>query len=184
VISVLKQRAQVQDGPPNLWTAETMFDVAVLVSDAVRDIERRDAPFLESGPVKFNASFILGGQLKGEPPRLFRIYAEGNFIEAGTDTSFLQTGEAKYGKPILDRVITPATALSEATKCILVSFDSTMRSNLSVGMPIDLVCYERDSLEVRMRRRFEQSDPYFTVLSAAWRDGVRKVFRELPDIAW
>jgi putative proteasome-type protease len=183
VISVLKQRAQVQDGPPNLWTAETMFDVAVLVSDAVRDIERRDAPFLENGPVKFNASFILGGQLKGEPPRLFRIYAEGNFIEAGTDTSFLQTGEAKYGKPILDRVITPATALSEATKCILVSFDSTMRSNLSVGMPIDLVCYERDSLEVRMRRRFEQSDPYFTVLSAAWRDGVRKVFRELPDFA-
>jgi putative proteasome-type protease len=184
VISVLKQRGQIKGGPPNLWTALTMFDVAVLVSDAVRDIERRDAPFLESGPVKFNASFIVGGQLKGEPPRLFRIYAEGNFIEAGTDTSFLQTGEAKYGKPILDRVITPATALSEATKCILVSFDSTMRSNLSVGMPIDLLCYERDSLAVRMRRRFEQSDPYFTALSGAWKDGVRRVFRELPDFAW
>lgn len=184
VISVLKQRGQIKDGPPNLWTAKTMFDMAVLVSDAVRDIERRDAPFLESGPIKFNASFIVGGQLKGEPPRLFRIYAEGNFIEAGTDTSFLQTGEAKYGKPILDRVITPATALDEATKCVLVSFDSTMRSNLSVGMPIDLVCYERDSLAIRMRRRFEQSDPYFTALSAAWRDGVRKVFRELPDFAW
>lgn len=184
VISVLKQRGEVKDGPPNLWTARTMFDVAVLVSDAVRDIERRDGPSLESGPVAFNASFILGGQLTGEPPRLFRIYAEGNFIEAGTDTPFLQTGEAKYGKPILDRVITPATALAEATKCILVSFDSTMRSNLSVGMPIDLVCYERDSLEVRMRRRFEKSDPYFTALSAAWRDGVRKVFRELPDFEW
>ena len=184
VISVLKQRGEISDGPPNLWTARTMFDVAVLVSDAVRDIERRDAPFLESGPVAFNASFILGGQLRGEPPRLFRIYAEGNFIEAGTDTPFLQTGEAKYGKPILDRVITPATALAEATKCILVSFDSTMRSNLSVGMPIDLVCYERDSLEVRMRRRFVQSDPYFTALSAAWRDGVRKVFRELPHFEW
>ena len=184
VISVLKQRGEVKDGPPNLWTARTMFDVAVLVSDAVRDIERRDGPFMESGPVAFNASFILGGQLTGEPPRLFRIYAEGNFIEAGTDTPFLQTGEAKYGKPILDRVITPATALAEATKCILVSFDSTMRSNLSVGMPIDLVCYERDSLEVRMRRRFERSDPYFTALSASWRDGVRKVFRELPDFEW
>jgi putative proteasome-type protease len=184
VISVLKQRGEVKDGPPNVWTARTMFDVAVLVSDAVRDIERRDAPFLESGPIAFNASFILGGQLPGEPPRLFRIYAEGNFIEAGTDTPFLQTGEAKYGKPILDRVITPATALAEATKCILVSFDSTMRSNLSVGMPIDLVCYERDKLEVRMRRRFEQSDPYFTALSASWRDGVRKVFRELPDFEW
>jgi putative proteasome-type protease len=184
VISVLKQRGDIKDGTPNLWNARTMFDVAVIVSDAVREIERRDAPYLENGAVSFNASFIVGGQLKGEPPRLFRIYAEGNFIEAGADTPFLQTGEAKYGKPILDRVITPATALSDATKSVLVSFDSTMRSNLSVGMPIDLVCYERDSLEVRMRRRFERSDPYFTALSAAWREGVRQVFRELPDFAW
>ena len=107
----------------------------------------------------FNASFIVGGQVKGEPARLFRIYAEGNFIEAGHDTSFLQTGETKYGKPIIDRVITPDTSLTEAAKCVLVSFDSTMRSNLSVGMPIDLICYERDSLMVRMRRRFDQGDP-------------------------
>jgi putative proteasome-type protease len=184
VISLLKQRSEVTDGPPNLWTVRTMFDVAVLVSDAVRDIERRDAPFLEGGPVSFNASFIVGGQLKGEPPRLFRTYAEGNFIEAGDETQFLQTGEAKYGKPIVDRVITPATTLADATKCILVSFDSTMRSNLSVGMPIDLVCYERDSLEVRMRRRFKEGDAYFTALSADWSDGVRKVFRELPELEW
>ena len=184
VISVLKQRGEVTDGTPTLWNVRTMFDVAMLVSDAVRDVERRDAPFLESGPVPFNASFIVGGQLKGEPPRLFRVYAEGNFIEAGADTPFLQTGEAKYGKPILDRVITPATELADATKCILVSFDSTMRSNLSVGMPIDLVCYERDSLELRMRRRFEQSDTYFTTLSAEWSEGVRKVFRDLPDLEW
>jgi len=184
VISVLRQRAEVAGGPINLWTACTMFDVAIVVSDAMRDIERRDAPFLESGPISFSASFIVGGQIKGEPPRLFRIYAEGNFIEAGADTPFLQTGEAKYGKPIIDRVITPVTTLDDATKCILVSFDSTMRSNLSVGMPIDLVCYERDSLEVRMRRRFEQSDAYFTALSDEWSEGVRKVFRELPDLAW
>jgi putative proteasome-type protease len=184
VISVLKQRGDVTDGPPNLWTARTMFDVAGLVSDAVRDIERRDAPFLESGPIAFNASFIVGGQLKGEPPRLFRIYAEGNFIEAGDQTPFLQTGEAKYGKPIIDRVIAPTTTLADATKCILVSFDSTMRSNLSVGMPIDLVCYERDSLEIRMRRRFEQGDAYFRALSADWSEGVRKVFRELPELEW
>jgi len=184
VISVLKQRGDVTDGPPNLWTARTMFDVAGLVSDAVRDIERRDAPFLESGPIAFNASFIVGGQLKGEPPRLFRIYAEGNFIEAGDQTPFLQTGEAKYVKPIIDRVIAPTTTLADATKCILVSFDSTMRSNLSVGMPIDLVCYERDSLEIRMRRRFEQGDAYFRALSADWSEGVRKVFRELPELEW
>ena len=184
VISVLKQRSDVTNGPPNLWTARTMFDVVGLVSDAVRDIERRDAPFLESGPISFNASFIVGGQLKGEPPRLFRIYAEGNFIEAGDDTPFLQTGEAKYGKPIIDRVLAPTTTLADATKCILVSFDSTMRSNLSVGMPIDLVCYERDSLEIRKRRRFNEGDAYFAALRADWSEGVRKVFRELPKLEW
>jgi putative proteasome-type protease len=184
VISLLKQRGDAKEGPPNLWTARTMFDVVVLVSDAVRDVERRDAPFLDDGPISFNASFIVGGQLKGEPPRLFRTYAEGNFIEAGDDTPFLQTGEAKYGKPIVDRVITPTTALTDATKCILVSFDSTMRSNLSVGMPIDLVCYERDSLEIRQRRRFNEGDPYFTALSADWSEGVRQVFRELPELEW
>ena len=184
VISVLKQRSEVTDGPPNLWTACTMFDVVVLVSDAMRDIERRDAPFLESGPISFNASFIVGGQLKGEPPRLFRIYAEGNFIEAGDDTPFLQTGEAKYGKPIIDRVIRPRTDLPDATKCVLVSFDSTMRSNLSVGMPIDLICYERDSLQVTMRRRFEQHDEYFTSLSNAWSEGTRQVFAQLPELHW
>jgi putative proteasome-type protease len=184
VITVLKQRSEATDGKPNLWSARTMFDVAVLVSDAVRDIERRDAPFLEGGPIAFNASFIIGGQIKGEPPRLFRVYAEGNFIEAGADTPFLQTGEAKYGKPIIDRVLSPTTTLADATKCILVSFDSTMRSNLSVGMPIDLVCYERDSFAIRMRRRFDQGDAYFAKLSAEWRDGVRKVFRELPVLEW
>lgn len=184
VINVLKQRGDVDDGTPNLWTARTMFDATMLVSDAVRDIERRDAPFLEGGPIAFNASFIVGGQIGGEPPRLFRVYAEGNFIEAGEDTPFLQTGEAKYGKPIIDRVISPTTTLADATKCVLVSFDSTMRSNLSVGMPIDLVCYERDSLEIRMRRRFDQGDEYFAALSADWRAGVRKVFRELPELAW
>lgn len=184
VINVLKQRGDVTDGMRTLWTARTMFDVAVLVSDAVRDVERRDAPFLEGGPIAFNASFIIGGQIQGEPPRLFRVYAEGNFIEAGSDTPFLQTGEAKYGKPIIDRVISPATSLADATKCILVSFDSTMRSNLSVGMPIDMICYERDSLAIRMRRRFAQGDAYFTALSAEWREGVRKVFRQLPDLEW
>jgi putative proteasome-type protease len=184
VISLLKQRSDVTDGPPNLWTARTMFDVVVLISDAVRDIERRDAPFLEGGAIAFNASFIVGGQIKGEPPRLFRIYSEGNFIEAGDDTPFLQTGEAKYGKPIIDRVLTPTTTLADATKCILVSFDSTMRSNLSVGMPIDLVCYERDSLEIRMQRRFNEGDAYFSALSADWSEGVRNVFRELPELEW
>jgi putative proteasome-type protease len=151
------------------------------VSDAVRDVERRDAPYLaKNGP--FNASFIIGGQIRGEPMRLFRTFAENNFIEAGTDTTFFQTGEAKYGKPIIDRVIVPATPLSDAMKCVLVSFDSTMRSNLSVGMPIDIVAYQRDSFQLVARHRFESGDPYFTALSDQWRDGVRTVFRQLPDV--
>src|SRR6202034_3100959 len=111
--------AQVKDGPPNLLTARTMFDVARVVSDAMRAIEQRDKAHLEKSDLSFNASFILGGQIRGEPMRLFRIYAEGNFIEAGADTPFLQTGEAKYGKPIIDRVITPATSLTDASKCVL-----------------------------------------------------------------
>jgi putative proteasome-type protease len=182
VVSVLRQRAKSEDAAPNLWTARTMFDVAMVVSDGVREVERRDGKYLEASGIPFNASFIIGGQIKGEPMRLFRTFAEGNFIEAGTDTPFFQTGEAKYGKPIIDRVITPSTSLADTMKCVLVSFDSTMRSNLSVGMPIDLLCYDRDSLKVGLQRRFEQGDPYFSALGSEWAVGVREVFRKLPAL--
>jgi putative proteasome-type protease len=184
VISTLKQRATSKGDAPNLWTARTMFDFVTLVSDTIRDIERRDRAHLEQSGVKFDASFIIGGQIKGEAPRLFRTYAEGNFVEAGAETQFFQTGEAKYGKPIIDRVIKPDTSLSDATKCALVSFDSTMRSNLSVGMPIDLVQYETDSLKLARRRRFNEGDPEFAGLSKDWSEGVRTVFRGLPDVKW
>jgi len=183
VIGVLNQRCAGEDAG-GLWGAQTMFDVAMLVADAMRDIERRDGEYLERSELSFNASFIVGGQLSGEPPRLFRIYAEGNFIEAGIDTPFFQTGETKYGKPIIDRVISRQTPMADATKCVLVSFDSTMRSNLSVGMPIDLLCYDRDSLEVSKRRRFDHGDAYFTALSREWGEGTRKVFRHLPELLW
>lgn len=184
VISVLTQRCADGDAATNLFGARTMFDVVRLVTDAMREIEDRDSDYLEANNVRFNASFIVGGQIDGEPMRLFRTYAEGNFIEAGDDTNFFQTGETKYGKPILDRVLTQHTPLADATKCVLVSFDSTMRSNLSVGMPIDLLCYEQDTLEVRFRRRFEEGDPYFTMLSHEWSDGTRQVFRDLPELLW
>jgi putative proteasome-type protease len=160
---MLRRRAAAN--PPHLYTVTSMFDVANLVADAMRGLERRDGPHLESGGLSFNASFILGGQVAGEEMRLFRIYAEGNFIEAGTDTSFLQTGEAKYGKPILDLAVTPSATLEDATKCVLVSYDSTMLSNLSVGMPIDLLCYSKDSLKVTMKRRFDSGDAYFESLN-------------------
>lgn len=184
IVSTLRQRCA--DGPAttNILGAQTMFDVTTLVADAMRDIELRDKEHLEGKKVGFNASFIVGGQLAGESMRLFRIYAEGNFIEAGIDTPFFQTGETKYGKPILDRVLTRDTSLSDATKCVLVSFDSTMRSNLSVGMPIDLICYERDSLAVTRRRRFDDGDPYFTAVQEAWGEGTRKVFGQVPELRW
>jgi putative proteasome-type protease len=184
VIGVLTQRCADGDSTGNLYGARTMFDAARLIADAMRDIEKRDGEYLEENSIRFNASFIVGGQIGGEPIRLFRIYAEGNFIEAGTDTPFFQTGETKYGKPILDRVLTQHTPLADAAKCVLVSFDSTMRSNLSVGMPIDLICYEQDSLEVQWRRRFEEDDPYFMALSNNWGVGVRQVFRQLPELSW
>jgi putative proteasome-type protease len=183
VISVLKQRGEsTQQAVASVWSARTMFDVAVIVSDAVREVERRDGKYLAGSATPFNASFIIGGQIRGESHRLFRTFAEGNFIEAGADTSFFQTGEAKYGKPILDPVITPMTTLADAMKCVLVSFDSTMRSNLSVGMPIDSLCIERDSLRTSARRRFEVGDAYFTALSKDWREGIRAVFKRLPDV--
>jgi putative proteasome-type protease len=183
VISLLKQRG-ASDGVPNLWSAVSMFDAAMLVSDAMRDVDRRDGQHLTENDIGFNASFILGGQIKDEAPRLFRIYAEGNFIEASVETPYLQTGETKYGKPVIDRVITRSTSLNDAAKCVLVSFDSTMRSNLSVGMPIDLICYEKDSLEVRMRRRFDEEDAYFGALSKQWSEGLRQVFSRLPNLDW
>ena len=183
VISLLKQRG-AKEGVANLWRAESMFDAAMLVSDAMRDVDRRDGEHLAESDSGFNASFILGGQIAGEPPRLFRIYAEGNFIEASLETPYFQTGETKYGKPIIDRVITRTTSLNDAAKCVLVSFDSTMRSNLSVGMPIDLICYEPDSLVVRMRRRFDEKDGYFSALSKQWSEGTRQVFSRLPNLDW
>lgn len=182
VISLLHKRAAAE--PPHIWSVGSMFDVANLVADAMRDIERRDGPFLETGGLKFNASFILGGQIAGEDIRLFRLYAEGNFIEAGSETPFLQTGEAKYGKPILDLAVTASATLEDATKCVLVSFDSTILSNLSVGMPIDLLCYSRDSLQVTMKRRFDNGDAYFETLKQQWIAGTRRIFHELPALEW
>ena len=183
VISVLKQR-NAKDDVPNLWSAESMFDAAMLVSDAMRDVDRRDGQHLAASAISFNASFIMGGQITGEPPRLFRIYTQGNFIEACLETPYFQTGETKYGKPIIDRVITRSTSLNDAAKCVLVSFDSTMRSNLSVGMPIDMICYQSDNLEVRMRRRFDNGDAYFSELGKQMTEGIRQVFSRLPNLDW
>jgi len=140
-MNLLEHRATQAQEQAGIYTATSMFEVATLVGDALREIRKRDEPYLRSSGIDPSGSFIVGGQISGEPPRLFLVYSEGNFIESNPDTPWLQTGEIKFGKPILDRIIRYDTTLAEATKCALVSLDSTMRSNLSVGPPIDLLLY-------------------------------------------
>ena len=183
-LSLLEQRARGGDNGPHLWNAASMFDVARLIGDALREVKTRDGPYLQQNNIDSHANFIVGGQLRGEPPRLFEVYSEGNFIEATPDTCYFQIGESKYGKPVIDRVVTRSTGLLEATKCTIVSFDSTMRSNISVGLPIDLVIYQTDALAIKLQRRIDESDPYFQMIHNQWGEGLRRVFAQLPNPDW
>jgi putative proteasome-type protease len=184
VLSTLEQRIRSGDNARNLMNAESMFDIARLLGDALREVKTRDGPYLQQNNIDAGATFLVGGQVRGEPPRLFQVYGEGNFIEATPETPYFQIGESKYGKPVIDRVVTRATALSAASKCVLVSFDSTMRSNISVGLPIDMLVYEADSFEIKVKRRVDESDPYFRMVHDRWGEGLRRVFAELPDPDW
>ena len=183
-INTLEQRARSADGQLHLWNAESMFEIARLLGDALREVKERDGPYMMQNNIDAHANFLVGGQIRGEPPRLFDVYSEGNFIEATPETCYFQIGESKYGKPVLDRVVTRESSLLEATKCTLVSFDSTMRSNISVGLPIDLLVYEADSLAVRLQRRIDETDFYFQMVHKEWGEGLRRVFTQLPDPDW
>lgn len=178
------EQAIRRNSEPNLMSVFSMYEVAELVGAALREVRHRDGPFLMENNVDGGANFIVGGQIAGEQQRLFMVYSEGNFIEATPETPYFQIGEVKYGKPIIDRVITPGTCINDAVKCVLVSFDSTMRSNLSVGMPIDLACYNRDSLRLGNVRRFDELDPYMLSLRQSWGEGVRRAFAQLPNLEW
>lgn len=183
-LSILEQRARAGDGELNLWNATSMFDIARLIGDALREVKTRDGPYLQQNNIDSHANFIVGGQVRGEPHRLFEVYSEGNFIEATPDTCYFQIGESKYGKPVIDRVVNRTTGLLEATKCTIVSFDSTMRSNISVGLPIDLVVYETDALRIKLQKRIEESNPYFQMIHTQWGEGLRTVFAQLPNPDW
>ncbi len=184
VINILDRHTRLPEDAPSIWNVESMYDAAELVGDALREMHRRDAPFLAQSHIETNTNLVVGGQIRGEAPRLFHVYAQGNFIEATDDTPYFQLGESKYGKPILDRVISLATPQKEAAKCVLISFDSTMKSNISVGLPIDILWYPRDTLRVGMQQRIREGDPYFTMLRSRWGGGLRRVFSELPDPDW
>lgn len=182
---ITRLHKQIADGvEPNLHTVSNMFDAARVVGEALRAVHHEDAEHLKKHAADFNQSIILGGQIKGEAPRLFNIYAAGNFIEAVAETPYFQIGEIKYGKPILDRVIGNRSDLDEAAKCTLISFDSTIRSNLSVGMPIDMFIYRTDSFTIDCKIKITDSDPYFNQLRRGWSDGIKRVFGELPSPDW
>jgi putative proteasome-type protease len=183
-LTLFEQQTKRGEGAANVWSAPSMFDVATLLGDCLREVKRRDAAYLTQNNIDANANFVVGGQVKGERQRLFMLYQEGNFIEATPETPFFQVGETKYGKPIIDRVVKRSTSVIDATKCVLISFDSTMRSNVSVGLPIDLLTYARDSLRVQIQRRIGETDPYFTMIHHQWGEGLRRVFAQLPDPYW
>jgi putative proteasome-type protease len=178
------EQAIRRNAEPNLMSVGSMYEVAELIGLALREVRQRDAAFLLENNVDFSANFIVGGQIGGESQRLFMVYSEGNFIEATLETPYFQIGEVKYGKPIIDRVISAETCMEDAIKCVLVSFDSTMRSNLSVGMPIDMACYQRDSLQPSRTYRFIEQDNYMMSLRKSWGEGVRKAFAQLPNFEW
>lgn len=183
-ISLLEARAKHPERGPSVWDATSVYDIAGILGECLREVRSRDAAYLQENNVDTSASFILGGQVAGEPMRLFMVYAAGNFIEATHETPYFQIGETKYGKPVIDRIVTPETRLVDATKCVLVSFDSTMRSNISVGLPIDLLVYEKNTLHAGLQRHITESDPYFSMIHTQWGDGLRRVFAELPDPSW
>ncbi len=176
--------ANIHDGTPTIWNAKSMFDVASLVGEALREMMRRDGPALMQSHIDASANLIVGGQIRGEQQRLFHIYPQGNFIEASDETPYFQLGESKYGKPILDRVLSTASPQKEAAKCVLISFDSTIKSNISVGLPIDMLWYPRDGLRVGVQQRIREGDPYFSMVRQRWGGGLRRVFSELPDPDW
>jgi putative proteasome-type protease len=180
VASLLQKQIQ-ENIEPNLHTVSSMGDAARLVGDALRAVHAEDAEHLRKHAADFNQSILLGGQIAGERPRLMNIYAAGNFIEAVAETPYFQIGETKYGKPILDRIIGNRSNLNEVTKCVLISFDSTIRSNLSVGLPIDLLQYNTDSFDASNKRRIADDNLYFNQLRKSWAEGLKRDFAELPE---
>ena len=185
VLNLLLERIASQEcESQNLYNCRNMFEAARCVGEALREMHARDGEALRLQGVEFNPSFIVGGQINGEPPRLFHVYAAGNFIEATPDTTYFQIGESKYGKPIIDRVTRRSMPLSEAAKCALISMDSTIRSNLSVGPPLDLVVVRRDEYRVASHVDIDVDNRYFQMIRNGWGEALREAFSALPNPDW
>ncbi len=180
VLSLLRQRAR-DAAPKHILNVPSLYDIAELVGGILREVIDRDAGQRQSG-VDFGSSFLVGGQIRGEAPRLFHVYPAGNFIEATVDTPYFQIGESKYGKPIIDRVVDFRLPLDQAMKCALISFDSTIRSNLSVGLPLDAMLYDADSFDGSRHYNIDEHHAFYRELREAWSDGLRDTFRSLPPL--
>ncbi len=181
VVSLLDERSKAPaERSPSIMATPSMYQTARLVGDTVKEVIASSTPSGQKADA-FGASFIFGGQIRGTEPRLFLIYPEGNFIETSDDTPFFQIGETKYGKPILVRAYEPAMTFAETAKLLMVSFDSTVRSNLSVGLPLDMLFYERDTFRIGYRKRIGQNDAYFRKISDGWSNALKTAFESLPD---
>lgn len=178
VTNLLRQRLQ-HDGI-NLLNVATLFDAARLVGETMREVVAHDSAPAMSAGIDMTCSFLLGGQIRGEEPALLNIYPQGNFIAATPDTPYFQIGESKYGKPILDRALHFSTPLDHALRCALISFDSTIRSNLSVGLPLDLLVYRRDTLTLPQGYRINETDPYFEQIRQEWSARLCEALLGLP----
>ena len=182
VISLLEERSKaVEDRSPSILKCESMFQVATLVGDTLKEVISDHADEGQQADSGFNATILVGGQIKGGKHRLFMIYPEGNFIEASEDTPFFQIGETKYGRPILVRAYDPEMSFDEAIKLLLVSFDSTIKANLSVDLPLDVRVYATDAFHCDHAFRIEANDPYYLEISEGWGGALREAFGRLPD---
>jgi putative proteasome-type protease len=184
VMNLLAEGVETERGVETLHNVPTVFRAANLIGTAVRQVFRVDGEALQAQNVSFDVSFLLGGQIAGGPMRLFQIYAAGNFVEAGPDMPFLQIGEHKYGKPILDRALRHETPLEDGVKLVLISMDSTLRSNLTVGLPIDLLLLRAGTLRVEMQRRIGEDDPYFRMIRERWSSALREAYQGIPRPDW
>ena len=168
----------------SIWSASSMYEAAQIVGESIRSVHKRDAESLEQFGIDFNVSLIFGGQIRGERCRLFQMYSAGNFIESHDENPYFQIGESKYGKPIIDRVVTPNTPLDEAAKCALISMDSTLRSNISVGFPLDLLLYDEGALSISRFVTIDEKNQYFQMLRNSWGKELRSVFEGIADPVW
>lgn len=182
IIERISQNTRQKNRSKNIYMAKNMHDAVSIIGNEIKDIFKNESEHLKEHNVDFNLSLIVGGQIGKENPRLFQVYSAGNFIESTQETPYFQIGETKYGKPIIDRVMNDQLNEKDAIKCLLVSFDSTIKSNISVGTPIDLFHYKTDSFSSTGKRRIEEDNDYFKTIRQNWSDGIKKIFKDLPSI--